>query len=77
MSKMVLAAVDRVEDDVLVLVTHTELVLEILLPRKLFDGLNEGDVVRVRVEKDEKGKDEVEREIREIRKGLNVSSLER
>ncbi|MGV8108290.1 DUF3006 family protein [Methanospirillum sp.] len=73
---MVLATVDRVEDGVLVLVTHTEPVREIHLPWELFPDVDEGDVVRVRVEKDEEGKEEIEGEIREIKKGLNVKSLD-
>lgn len=71
-----LATVDRIEDEVLVLVTHTVPSREIYLPRELFEGLDEGDVVRVRVENDEKGKGETLREIGEIRKGLNVTSLD-
>jgi hypothetical protein len=77
LSKMVLTTVDRVEDDVLVLVTHTDPVCEIHLPRELFGDVREGDVVRVRVEKDKKGREKVEREIGEIRKGLKREEFNR
>lgn len=73
--KMVLATVDRIEDDVMVLVTHTESVQEILLPRILFENIYEGDVVRVVVEKDEDGKKEIEKQIGEMRKEINVTSM--
>jgi hypothetical protein len=72
---MVLATVDRIEDDVMVLVTHTESVQEILLPRMLFANIYEGDVVRVVVEKDDDGKEEIEKQIGEMRKGINVTSI--
>lgn len=72
---MVLATVDRIEDDVMVLVTHTESVQEILLPRMLFANIYEGDVVRVVVEKDEDGKEEIEKQIGEMRKEINVTSM--
>ncbi|KAF5090744.1 hypothetical protein DSECCO2_12300 [anaerobic digester metagenome] len=72
---MVLATVDRIEDDVMVLVTHTEPVQEILLPRILFENIYEGDVVRVVVEKDEDGKEEIEKQIGEMRKEINVTSM--
>lgn len=75
MCKMVLATVDRIEDDVMVLVTHTESVQEILLPRMLFANIYEGDVVRVVVEKDEDGKEEIEKQIGEMRKEINVTSM--
>lgn len=72
---MVLGTVDRVEDGILVLVTHTEPAIEFHLPRELFQDVDEGDVVRVMVEKDEEGKEETMREIGEIRRGLNVTTL--
>lgn len=75
MYKMVLATVDRIEDDVMVLVTHTEPVQDILLPRILFENIYEGDVVRVVVEKDEDGKEEIEKQIGEMRKEINVTSM--
>lgn len=67
---MVLATVDRVEDGVFVLVTHTKPVREIILPRELFSDVVEGDVVRVLVEKDMEEQADVEREIEGIRKGM-------
>lgn len=67
---MVLATVDRIEDGVLVLVTHTQPVREIQLPREFFPGINEGDIVRLTVENDEIRRKEMEKEIGKIRKGL-------
>jgi hypothetical protein len=73
--KMVLATIDRIEDGVLVLLTHVDPVREIHLPRELFPGFREGDVVRLCVQMDEMGKREVEKEIEGIRKGLNCETL--
>jgi hypothetical protein len=76
LNNMMLATVDRFEEEVLVLVTHTEPVREIHPPRELFPDVDEGDVVRVLVEKDEERKEEIEGEVEEIKKGLNDMFLD-
>ena len=75
LNKMVLTTIDRIDNGVMVLVTHTEPVLEIHLPQELFLGFDEGDVVRLSMEKDEEGKEEIEKDIGEMKKELNRSFL--
>lgn len=72
---MVLAIVDRVEDDVLVLMTDTRPTKEIHLPVELFQSFSEGDVVRIIVEKDEERREEIENEIKDQRKLLKSVRL--
>lgn len=74
-SDMVFATIDRIEDEVLVLVTHTEPNREIHLPRELFRGVAEGDIVRIIVEKDEEKKEEIEKKIEDQRKRLKRVNL--
>ncbi|MCA1915638.1 DUF3006 family protein [Methanospirillum hungatei] len=74
-SDMVLAIVDRVEDDVLVLMTDTRPTKEIHLPVELFQSFSEGDVVRIIVEKDEERREEIENEIKDQRKLLKSVRL--
>ncbi len=74
-SDMVFATIDRVEDEMLVLITHTEPNREIHLPGELFQGLSEGDVVRITVEKDEEKRNEIEKDIKDQRKRLKRVNL--
>ena len=75
LSDLILAIVDRVEDDVLVLVTPTKPNREIHLPCSLFQGMNEGDVVRITVEKDEEKRKDIEKDIKDQRTRLKRVNL--
>ena len=70
-----MAIIDRIEDGVMVLHTHTDPPREIHLPRDLFYRFDEGDVVRVVVEMDEKGGEEMKKEIEEMRERLKWVEL--
>jgi hypothetical protein len=70
---MIQASVDRLEGDWIILVPESGPVFQI--PCSLFPGLNEGDVIRINIEKDEPGKMETEKRIEDLRKGLNKSTL--
>jgi len=74
-SDMIFATIDRIEDEVLVLVTHTEPNREIHLPRELFQEFTEGDVVRIIVEKDEEKREAIEKDIKDQRKRLKRVGL--
>lgn len=72
---MVLATVDRIEDDVMGICNSYRIGPGDPSPRILFENIYEGDVVRVVAEKDEDGKEEIEKQIGEMRKEINVTSM--
>jgi len=75
LSDLILAIVDRVEDDVLVLTPAKGPNKEIHLPVELFQSFSEGDVVRIIVEKDEERREEIENEIKDQRTRLKRVNL--
>lgn len=66
---MIKATVDRIENEWLILAPESGPVFQV--PEKLFLGFKEGDVINISIMKDEKGKQDTEERILEIRKGLN------
>jgi hypothetical protein len=75
LSDLILAIVDRVEDDVLVLIPDKGPNKEIHLPVELFRSISEGDVVRIIVEKDEERREEIEKDIKTQRTRLKQGNL--
>jgi len=75
LSDLILAIVDRVEDDVLVLIPDKGPNKEIHLPVELFRSISEGDVVRIIVEKDEEKRKDIEKDIKDQRTRLKRVNL--
>ena len=71
---MVLATIDRIDDEIMVLLTHTSPVHEIRLPRELFLDYSEGTVVRLTLIADNRKKKALEKEISDLKKGMNSRS---
>lgn len=72
---MVLATIDRVEEGVLIVLTHTDPVQTIHLPLVLFPELEEGDVVEISIEKNLEIAQELRDRIVKLREGLNRVEL--
>lgn len=72
---MIIGSVDRIEEGIIIVLTHTEPVQRIPLPLVLFPDLEEGDVVEISVEKNKVRAQEIRDRIVKLREGLNQVEL--
>mgnify|MGYP001447697977 CR=1 FL=1 len=73
---MVLATIYRVEEGVLIVLTHSDPVRTIHLPLALFPDLKEGDIVEISIEKNMEIAQEMRDRVMRLREGLNLVELE-
>jgi hypothetical protein len=73
MIKMILATIDRIEGEWLILVPESGPAFQ--LPATLFPGFDEGEIVSISLNRDNQIEKDVIKRIDEIRKGLNRVQL--
>jgi hypothetical protein len=72
---MIRGTIDRIENEVIVVLTHTEPVQTIHLPFALFPDFDEGDIIEIRVDKNLEIAQELRERGEKVREGLNRVEL--
>jgi hypothetical protein len=72
---MVIGTVDRIEEGILVILTHTEPEQTIHMPSILYPDLEEGDMIEISIDKNLEISQEQRDRIFQLREGLNRVEL--